>query len=265
MPHLTVPDGGPVLFYTDQGSGRPVLFIHGLTCDGSDWAWLASGLSRDHRAIVVDTRGHGRSSPVAGRYEIDALAADYLEVIGQLRLDRPVVVAHSMATLPAVRLAADHPEAVSGLVLIDPSYGRADDDAENGAAMVTAAPYEGMLRVFAGFHVQATPDWMRWWHRRRVLGTPEDVITGTVQGAWRGPQALGRRSVAPAVLSKITAPRLVLYAGSNTERHQWDLDQPHAPGDDIEIWPGHGHFLHQEDPERFESRLRAWLTARSLG
>ena len=66
MPCLTVPDGGPALFYTDQGSGRPVLLIHGLTCDGADWMWLASGLSRDHRTIVLDTPGHGRSSHVPG-------------------------------------------------------------------------------------------------------------------------------------------------------------------------------------------------------
>lgn len=264
MPQLTVPDGGPALFYTDHGSGRPLLLIHGLTCDGADWMWLASGLSRDHRTIILDTPGHGRSSHVPGRYDIDSLAAGYLEVITRLGLDRPVVVAHSMGALPAVRLAAEHGDVISGLVLIDPALGRADDDAEKVAALVTAAPHEAMLRVFAGFHVQATPDWMRWWHLRRVMGTPEDVITATAQGAWLGSRALGRRSAGAAELPKITAPRLTLYAGGNTDRYRWDLDLPHSPGDEIDLWPDNGHFLHQEDPQRFEKRVRAWLTARGL-
>jgi len=263
VPYLTVP-GGPTLFYTDQGSGRPVLLIHGLTCDGTDWAWLAAGLSRDHRTIVVDTRGHGRSSPVAGQYDVDALAADCLAVIGQLGLDRPVVVAHSMGALPAVRLAVDHPDAVGGLVLIDPGYGRRDDDAEKVAALVFATPHEAMLRVFAGFHVPVTPDWIRWWHRRRVLGTPEDVITSTIRGAWLGSSALGLRSVAGAELPKITAPRLVLYAGINTDRYEWEQTLPHPADDELELWPDNGHFLHQEAPDRFETRLRTWLTTHGL-
>ncbi|HEY6492894.1 MAG TPA: alpha/beta hydrolase [Trebonia sp.] len=264
MPYRSVAEGGPTLFYTDEGSGRPVLLIHGLGCDGSDWAWLAAGLSRDHRTVVMDTRGQGRSSPVPGRYDIDSLAADCLALIEQLGLDRPVVVAHSMGALPAVRLAAEHGDTIGGLVLIDPALGRADDDAERVAALVTEAPHEAMLRVFAGFHVQATPEWMRWWHLRRVMGTTEDVIVNTVRGAWLGPRALGRRSAGTAELPKITVPRLVLYAGNNTERYQWDLGVPHPADDEIELWPDNGHFLHQEAPERFESRLRSWLTSRGL-
>lgn len=264
MPYLTVPDGGPKLFYTDQGSGRPILLIHGLTCDGSDWAWLASGLSRDYRTIVVDTRGHGRSSAVAGRYDVSALAADCLAVITQLGLERPVIVAHSMGALPAVRLTAQHADAVSGLVLVDPGYGRPDDNAQQVAALVSAAPHEAMRRVFAGFHVPVTPDWLRWWHLRRVMGTPEDVITSTLRGAWLGPDALGTRSVAGAELPKITAPRLVLYAGINTDRYHWERALPHPADDELELWPDNGHFLHQEAPERFENRLRTWLTTRGL-
>lgn len=264
MTYLTVPNGGPTLFYTESGNGHPVLLIHGLGCDGSDWAWLAAGLSSDHRTVVVDTRGQGRSTQVSGRYDIDALAADCLAVIEQLGLDRPVVMAHSMGALPAVRLAADHADAIGGLVLVDPALGRADDDAERVAALVIAAPREAMRRVFAGFHVQSTPDWMRWWHLRRLEGTPEDVITGTARGAWLGPRALGLRSVGTAELPKITVPRLVLYSGNNADRYQWDLGLPHPADDEIELWPDNGHFLHQEAPERFEKRVRAWLTTRGL-
>jgi pimeloyl-ACP methyl ester carboxylesterase len=265
VPYLAVPDGGPTLFYTDAGSGRPVLFIHGLGCDGSDWAWLASGLSRDHRTVVLDTRGQGHSTEVPGRYDNDAQAADFLAVIEQLGLDRPVVMAHSMGALPAVRLAAEHADAISGLVLVDPGTGRADDNAETVVGLVTAAPYESMLRLFEGFHVEATPEWMRWWHLRRAVATPEDVIVSTLRSAWLGPRALGLRSVGTVEVPKLTMPRLVVYSGVNTDRYEWDLNLPHPAGDEIELWPDNGHFLHQEDPERFEKRVRAWLTARGLG
>jgi pimeloyl-ACP methyl ester carboxylesterase len=254
---------GPRLYYTDDGDGRPVLFIHGLGSAGSDWAWLASGLAADYRTVAADWRGHGQSSRVDGKYTTDDIAADHAELIRRLGMERPIVVAHSFGAFPAIRLATDYADLVGALVLIDPAIGRPDDGAETLTAAVASAPHAGMLRVFDGFYVPATPDWLRWWHRRQLLATGEDVLSATVAGAYLGPRALGRRSVGEAELPKVTAPRLVVYAGFNTERYEWDRALPHRPDDHLECWPGHGHFLYQEDPARFAQLMRTWLSSLS--
>ena len=96
MPHHVV-DSGVDLFYTDTGSGPPVLLLHGWTCDGTDWAWLESDLEVDHRVINVDHRGHGRSSVVDGPYGAKPMAHDAADLLRHLEVDDVIVVGHRWA------------------------------------------------------------------------------------------------------------------------------------------------------------------------
>ena len=59
--------GDVQLFLTDEGTGGPpMLFVHGYTCDSHDWSWQLPHFVAKHRVIVVDLRGHGRSSTPEG-------------------------------------------------------------------------------------------------------------------------------------------------------------------------------------------------------
>jgi pimeloyl-ACP methyl ester carboxylesterase len=57
---------GARIFYTDTGQGKPVLLLHGWACDGNDWSWQAPELENRYRVIIVDHRGHGRSTAPRG-------------------------------------------------------------------------------------------------------------------------------------------------------------------------------------------------------
>ena len=58
------------LFFTDEGEGDPpILMVHGFSCDGHDWMWQIPHFAARHRVIVVDLRGHGRSSVPEDGYE----------------------------------------------------------------------------------------------------------------------------------------------------------------------------------------------------
>ena len=46
------------LFFTDEGKGTPVLFVHGWACDSNDWIWQIASFMSNHRVIAVDLRGH---------------------------------------------------------------------------------------------------------------------------------------------------------------------------------------------------------------
>jgi pimeloyl-ACP methyl ester carboxylesterase len=256
MPYLEV-EPGRSLFYTDEGAGRPVLYLHGMTCDGSDWAWLATDLADGRRGIVMDHRGHGRSSPAA-RYSTRLFADDAAALLDFLDAGPAIVVGHSMGGGVASALAVQRPDLVAALMLVDPVYGMEDDELEAYVAAVRADPHGQTLAAFREFYGDRTPAWLPHWHRRRVLGTDPAVIVGAVEGTALGEDGYARRIVAERHLPLRRAPTIVLYAGSAAHRARWERGLPHRPEDVVEVWPEHGHFLHQEDPARVAARFRSW-------
>ena len=158
MPQLAVADDVEI-FYSDHGSGPAVLMLHGWACDGSDWIWLATDLAADHRVIVVDHRGHRRSTPTAGPYGPKVLADDAVKLLRHLSIDRAVVVGHSMGGLVASVLAVEYPDMVTALVLVDPGYGYTDDTVAPMIAALRQQPVEAALGIFARMYVDTSPPW----------------------------------------------------------------------------------------------------------
>ena len=108
------------LYVDDGGSGGvPVVFIHSFAGDTTHWAAQLEHLRKTRRAIALDLRGHGQSQPpVNGDYSIDALEADVTAVVDTLKLDRFVLVGHSMGGPTAIAYATANPTKVAGLVLV---------------------------------------------------------------------------------------------------------------------------------------------------
>lgn len=108
------------LFAEEKGTGRPVLFLHGIAGTSRYWAPVADALKGEVRVVAVDLLGGGRSpKPKDCRYgyeeHLDAITA----TLAELKIDEPlVVVGHSMGALLALRLAVERPHLVRGLVLI---------------------------------------------------------------------------------------------------------------------------------------------------
>lgn len=109
---------GRAVRYVDVGSGPAVMLIHG---QGGCWQWwlrVIPELARTSRVIAVDLAGCGASHVAVG----DAFYAQITVVTGlldQLGESRAFVVGHSMGGLVALTVAADHPDRVSGLVLVN--------------------------------------------------------------------------------------------------------------------------------------------------
>jgi pimeloyl-ACP methyl ester carboxylesterase len=124
MPGMQFVDAGGVSTHVKVwGSGPPVVLIHGAASDlGVFEPTLVPKLKSAYRLIAYDRPGMGFSSdrPVhAGRLDVQArIAAGVIEALG---LERPLVLAHSYGGAVALRLALDHPDKVSGLVLIAPA------------------------------------------------------------------------------------------------------------------------------------------------
>jgi pimeloyl-ACP methyl ester carboxylesterase len=111
---------GVKLVYHEEGRGDPpILLVHCWTCDHSFFVPQIAHFGRDHRVVAVDLRGHGQSDKPEQEYTVAGFAEDLAWLCGQLGLQKPVVVGHSMGGNVALELAARYPELPTAIVLID--------------------------------------------------------------------------------------------------------------------------------------------------
>jgi haloacetate dehalogenase len=106
------------------GRGEPLLLLHGHPQTGAMWHRVARSLAERFRVVVLDLRGYGDSGrPAAGEaslaYAKREMALDALHVMRTLGHDRFQVLAHDRGARVAHRLAADHPQQVERLLLLD--------------------------------------------------------------------------------------------------------------------------------------------------
>ncbi|TPG40687.1 alpha/beta hydrolase [Roseomonas nepalensis] len=101
------------------GSGPPIVLLHGYGETGDMWALMAADLARDHQVIVPDLRGLGLSSKPPGGFDKKTQAGDLAGVLAALGIGEIDLVAHDIGNMVAFQFAAQHPDRVRRLVLID--------------------------------------------------------------------------------------------------------------------------------------------------
>jgi len=109
----------------EEGTGAPVVLLHGLTATRRYVLQGSRLLARGgYRVIAYDARGHGESPPAPdpAAYEYRDLVGDLRRVLDDLGLERPVLVGSSMGAATALALALEEPQRVSALVQITPAY-----------------------------------------------------------------------------------------------------------------------------------------------
>jgi non-heme chloroperoxidase len=121
MPFLETHDQTS-LYYTDWGTGSPVVFIHGWCIGGGMWEYQTTVLpDQGLRCIAYDCRGCGRSSQPDHGYDHDTFAADLASLIEQLDLRDVTLVAHSTAANYATRYLSRHgADRVARVALVAP-------------------------------------------------------------------------------------------------------------------------------------------------
>lgn len=116
---------GVRLHYVEEGSGEPIVFIHGngSMIEDLESSGLLSKAAKNNRAIAFDRPGFGHTVRPSGRsWGPEEQAALLVKAFAVLKIDRPVVVAHSWGTLVALSLALNHPTSVARLVLLSGYY-----------------------------------------------------------------------------------------------------------------------------------------------
>lgn len=268
------------LFYTVEGSGDPVLLLHGWACDQSDWIFQVPFLlSHGFQVIALDQHGHGRSSAPSSaisdnvgtsRYDPETLADDaaallkHLEIgSGDDKTKAAIVMGHSLGGVVAAELAFRHPTMVRALVLVDPAYYLSTSQAEQLIKILKdsseAAP-EVAAAIFEHREadVAETPLWLKAWRRRRTWGVPAGIVTAVFEQL---AVFLGRWETGIEYMKERTGiPRLVSCA----DQGKADVERRigiNKEVDRVEVIAA-GHWHHQVHSNRFNDAVEQWFRER---
>jgi len=121
-----VENEGAHIWYASFGSGSPVILLHGGLGHSGNWGYQVPALlSNGYRAVVIDSRGHGRSTRNERPYTYELMASDVLALMDLLKLEKAAVVGWSDGACTALVLGAEHPGRVAGVFFfacnVDPS------------------------------------------------------------------------------------------------------------------------------------------------
>jgi sigma-B regulation protein RsbQ len=111
--------------------GRPMVFVHGFGCDQAMWRFVAPDFEVDHRVVLLDLVGAGRSDLSAYDPEkynsLQGYANDIVEVCRELELRDAVLVGHSVSAMIGVLACQQAPELFGALVMVGPNPRYVDD------------------------------------------------------------------------------------------------------------------------------------------
>lgn len=113
------------IYHEEHGSveGRPLVLVHGaLSGIGTSFGMILPLLARTRRVIAVELQGHGRTADIDRPLTVEGFAADVVELLDRLGVDRADVFGWSMGAAVALRLGTDHPGRVGRLVLASVSF-----------------------------------------------------------------------------------------------------------------------------------------------
>jgi pimeloyl-ACP methyl ester carboxylesterase len=118
------------LHYWRTGGAKPALVMaHGSSDDGLCWTNLAKELTDRYDVIMFDARGHGLSDPPTAADPVDVQVEDLAGLIKALKLDKPILMGHSMGSASVAWFAAKYPDVPRAVILEDPGAGAAGDAA----------------------------------------------------------------------------------------------------------------------------------------
>ena len=200
--------------------------------------------------LVVDDggRGHGESSPPAGNvYSSDALAADIAAVVDALRLDRFVLVGHSMGGAAAIAYAATHPRRVAGLVLAGAPGKMPPEQASKIVASIEADYAGVMTKYWEELLTDARPE-----VRARLLREKEsigrDASLAIIKALFADDPV--------ARLRRYTGPTLIVVTSGDDQSQDLHNLLPQLPSTKIEAT---SHWPHLDKPETFNRVLDGFL------
>lgn len=257
---------GMNLHYDEQGSGRPVLFLHGWAMSGRVWRFQRRLLD-DRRLIFLDQRGHGQSSP-ADCYALEDFAGDLVSFCQELELEGAVLVCWSMAVQVALQAFPALSQRLAGMVLVGgtPRFTAADDFPHGkppvevkGLGVRLKRDYQKTMgEFFRGMFVEGEMDGAQY---QRIVH--EIVMGGKSPDQAAALKALQILSTADLRdrLPLVDRPVLLVHGESDSicSVAASEYMAQRLPMATLKVMAGCGHAPFMTQPERFNELVRSFL------
>jgi pimeloyl-ACP methyl ester carboxylesterase len=234
-PGQLVDVGGHRLHLYCTGSGSPTVVLEpGGGASSSDFAWITPAVARDTRVCVYDRAGRGWSDPADGPQDGAHIAADLHALLERAHVPGPYVLAgHSFGGLYVQSFAAQFPDQVAGLVLLDstapkPGPGRAinagsGDMVDRVAALAAASAHLGVGRLIASGSYGSLPPRSR--DEARANSSTAAHLGSFIEEFFGGADTSMQQ--ASALTSLNGKPLIVLTADEGINDNQWQSKQEH--------------------------------------
>ena len=262
--HLTTTYAERIAIEVD-GEGDPVLLVHGLGGTTNTWTALGAAFARMKR-IRFDLPGSGRSDRVEGPLSIARFVQAALRALAVAGVERAHVVGHSMGTIVAAHLAAEHPKAVRSLALFGPLLAPPDPVRANLRARGVKARTEGMQDIADALVQAATSSATKARRLAAVAFVRESLMRQPPDGYARSCNALA--DAQPADASRIACPTLLVtgdedgVAPPSAVRQMGEKIAAGGAPVEVEVLRGCGHWTPIEMPEECTQLLRAHYAKR---
>ena len=238
------PINGIRLWYAEFGQGAPVILLHGGLANSNYWGLQVRALAPTCHVVVLDSRGHGRSSRNDTPIGYDAMAADVLALMDYLHLTRAAIVGWSDGAIIGLDIAIHHPERITRL------YAFAANSNPSGVKEVSRSP------VFTAFAARAATEYAQ------LSPTPGQFkqFVAAIEHMWAT-----QPNFTDAQLKGIAVPVWIVDADHDEaiKRENTDLMASLIPGAGELILPEVSHFAFLQDPAMFNTTLLQFLSPAS--
>jgi non-heme chloroperoxidase len=277
--YLTGADGLSIHLLEWSREGVPLLLLHGFGNESHIWDDLAPVVAPYYRTIALDLRGHGDSDrDPERRYDYRSHVRDLEAITAELGIDRLVLIGHSLGGRISMLFAAEHPERLAGLVLVDAApdldprgASRISTDVERRAALTFGSLAEcenALAHAYPGARPSVLRRMARHGMRRREDGRYErktDPLFHAARGGLTAAaaEALEKRTAGELweALGRIRCPALVVRGaasdvlGADTAERMVEEVLQDAR---LAVVPHAGHSVMTDNPEGFAGAVAAF-------
>ncbi len=227
-------------FGLSSGGGEPVILLHGGLANSNYWGNQVRELARRYRVVVMDSRGHGRSTRNAEPYGYDLMASDVVALMDFLKILKAAIVGWSDGAILGLDIAMHHPERVSKL------FAFAANSDPSGVADIAQSP------VFNAFIARAEKEY------EQLSPTPGEykAFLAQITKMWET-----QPNWTAEDLHRIAVPVWIVDADHDEaiKRENTLFMAAQIPNAGLLLQPEVSHFSFIQDPEQFTADLRHFL------
>lgn len=249
------------IYYEVHGTGSPLVLAHGAGGNTEIWWQQVPHFASRHRVVTFDHRCFGRSVCPPESFKPEYFTADLIAILDAEEIDRIALVCQSMGGWTGLRMALDHPDRLSCLVLCGTPGGIITDRIIAAAARIVEGANEAGINGNAALALEFQ-------RTEPALSFLYDQIGSHNTGF--SPQLLGSLAgarVEPDDLQSYSTPTLVI-SGEEDALFPTEAIREIAeliPGAELQTIPGSGHSPYYEVPERFNQIVDAFLARHASG